>query len=219
MLCVSNLQRDGGAHGALVLSTCNRTEIYAHAPDGHLVNSDYLTERLRAVVGPGRFPERDVFYRYGGHASAQHMFRVAAGLDSMILGEKQQIFGAALKSAYTTSSGRAPVAGHGVRQGRAVRVQSWRPAPAARLDIGRGAVSTASAGHVHLATRIYGGHVTLLQSWLSAPAKTGRFCWRNTSRPSTHSAWIVLNRTLERAEAIARRGSLLAKRRRLAVAR
>ena len=191
------LARDGGAHGALVLSTCNRTEIYAHAPDGHLVNSDYLTGACARRRSQARFPERDVFYRYGGRAGAQHMFRVAAGLDSMILGE-QQILGQ-LKSAYTT-------AGEHLSQGTVfdkVVQSAFKVGARARseTDIGRGAVSTASAA-VHLATRIYGDMSRCCVVVVGA-GETGRLLAQHFAAQYPQRL-IVLNRTLERAEVIAR---------------
>jgi glutamyl-tRNA reductase len=193
----AQLARDGQAQGALVLSTCNRTEIYAHASDGHLATSEYLTERLRAVVGPARFPERDIFYRHGGHEGAQHMFRVAAGLDSMILGE-QQILGQ-LKSAYAT-------AGEHLSQGTVfdkVVQSAFKVGARARseTEIGRGAVSTASAA-VHLATRIYGDMSRCCVVVVGA-GETGRLLAQHFAAQYPQRL-IVLNRTLERAEVIAR---------------
>ena len=72
-------------HG-VILSTCNRTEIYASAGDGCDVTKAceaFIQEYLQiAVDGLPAF-------RYSMHDSAlvEHLFRVASGLDSMIIGE------------------------------------------------------------------------------------------------------------------------------------
>src|SRR5207245_10735135 len=66
-------RRLAGADGeAVCLSTCNRTEVYLAAPDD------------RIDLGPEVQP---YVYRLSDEAAAVHLFRVAAGLDSMVPGE------------------------------------------------------------------------------------------------------------------------------------
>jgi glutamyl-tRNA reductase len=66
-------RRLAGADGeAVCLSTCNRTEVYFAAPDD------------RIDLGPEVQP---YLYRLSDEAAAVHLFRVAAGLDSMVPGE------------------------------------------------------------------------------------------------------------------------------------
>jgi glutamyl-tRNA reductase len=67
---------DGGE--AVCLSTCNRTELYlAHA------DPDQAEKRAGAALGEGEIE----LYRLRGEAAALHLFRVAAGLDSLVPGE------------------------------------------------------------------------------------------------------------------------------------
>jgi glutamyl-tRNA reductase len=82
---------------ALVLSTCNRVEIYGSS------ERPVATEEVQSALGQAqtRLDEADVFYRYDGEACARHLFRVVAGLDSMVIGETE-IFGQA-KKAYETA--------------------------------------------------------------------------------------------------------------------
>lgn len=70
---------------AVLLSTCNRTEAYV-AGGGEAVESVQRHLAERAGLG-----ERGAAYLYvhRGRAAAEHLFRVAAGLDSMIVGEAQ----------------------------------------------------------------------------------------------------------------------------------
>ena len=69
-----------------ILSTCNRTEIYCAGDQSHLPQTlAWLAETGKTQV--------DILashtYRLEGYASARHAFRVASGLDSMVLGESQ----------------------------------------------------------------------------------------------------------------------------------
>jgi len=83
----------GSPHVAesLVLSTCNRVEVYAEVSKFHGGVLD-VTETLAKVTGVDRDELTPHLYvRYEDRA-VQHMFEVAAGLDSMVVGE-QQILG------------------------------------------------------------------------------------------------------------------------------
>jgi glutamyl-tRNA reductase len=70
-----------------VLDTCNRSEVYASDPSADLAPA--LEERLRAFHRLA--PEAMLPYRYvlEGKAAASHLFAVASGLDSLVLGEAQ----------------------------------------------------------------------------------------------------------------------------------
>lgn len=85
---------------ALVLDTCNRTEVYFVAsPDRDAV--EYLRGLVAQIRGVEPVEDPDAFYRYDGEDAVRHLFRVAAGLDSQVLGE-HQILGQ-VKSAYRTA--------------------------------------------------------------------------------------------------------------------
>ncbi len=71
------VRSDGVAREALVLSTCNRVELYAAGDDPAA-----LERRLRAVLGAG-----DLTTVRRGADAARHIFRVAAGLESRIPGD------------------------------------------------------------------------------------------------------------------------------------
>ena len=74
-----------------LLSTCNRTELYV-APQGDAATESLLPPTLDWLAEQGRTsrPELQPHLRLVQHAdAARHAFRVAAGLDSMVLGEPQ----------------------------------------------------------------------------------------------------------------------------------
>ena len=76
----------GRAPEATILSTCNRTEIYGVGDASALQHTLQWLARSGGVV-----PEvlRNHTYALHGDQAARHAFRVASGLDSMVLGEPQ----------------------------------------------------------------------------------------------------------------------------------
>lgn len=79
---------------AVILSTCNRTEIYAHAS-----TQQALEDWLRRYQNLGELDLSPFSYTYTGVHAIQHVMRVASGLDSMVMGEPQ-ILGQ-MKQAFT----------------------------------------------------------------------------------------------------------------------
>jgi len=71
-----------GGREAACLSTCNRTELYIAAADAELAERDAAA--ALASLGPEVEP---ALYRLQDRAAAHHLFRVAAGLDSLVPGE------------------------------------------------------------------------------------------------------------------------------------
>lgn len=84
-----NKRLDGAA---VILSTCNRVEIYVHSlapPESvHETLVDFLAESRGVPAGDFR----DALYSYADRDAAGHLFRVASSIDSLVVGE-QQILG------------------------------------------------------------------------------------------------------------------------------
>jgi glutamyl-tRNA reductase len=181
--------RESGLEAAL-LCTCNRTELYWYAlgPADDAAARDALAE----VVDGGVDPEAGVVELEGAQA-ARHLFRLAAGLESMLVGESEVLgqMRDALESAEEAgiASSILPVFFHAaLRFGRRVRAET---------RIGQGALSVASAAVRHLAQDypdlgsctavVIGAGVTGLKVARHLKAeRVGRV--------------VVLNRTRERAE-------------------
>ncbi|MFV2044428.1 MAG: glutamyl-tRNA reductase [Anaerolineales bacterium] len=70
----------------ILLSTCNRVEMYAISSSNRFEDSEEL---LAEITGVAREEFAPHLYRYRDLAAARHLFSVAAGLDSMVLGEPQ----------------------------------------------------------------------------------------------------------------------------------
>jgi glutamyl-tRNA reductase len=81
----------------VILSTCNRVEIYA-AHEGEPPAVEMVTTLLAARHGLPAASLAPAFYRHQGADAARHLFRVTSGLDSMVLGEPQ--ITAQVKDAY-----------------------------------------------------------------------------------------------------------------------
>jgi glutamyl-tRNA reductase len=138
---LQELKAEGVAE-ALVVSTCNRVEVYVHAEaDGPARR--FFTARAPAADGH--------LYQKAGPEAVRHLFRVAASLDSMVVGE-QQILGQ-VKEAYGIASA-AQAAG-----GFVSRLCNRAFATAKRIrtetEIGRGATSMSQVA-VELVEKIFG---------------------------------------------------------------
>src|SRR5205823_5831721 len=81
------LLRHLGCSEVLLLTTCNRVEIYATA--GANIANEEIAESLRINDEPGPKNDLEAFYRKENAECARHLFRVAAGLDSMVVGETE----------------------------------------------------------------------------------------------------------------------------------
>jgi glutamyl-tRNA reductase len=79
-----DLARQHGVSEAVLVSTCNRTEIYCRADDPSKVR-----EWLEAEAAKGGLTLAEHLYCHSDDAAVRHAFRVASGLDSMVVGEPQ----------------------------------------------------------------------------------------------------------------------------------
>jgi len=97
---LQELRAAGLAREAVILSTCNRVEIYAASdlPEGQAIARlrQFLLDYHQCAGPPG-----GEIYGRGGRQGLEHLFKVACGLDSMVLGETE-ILGQ-LKKAYETA--------------------------------------------------------------------------------------------------------------------
>src|SRR5581483_3251828 len=123
---------------AVCLSTCNRTELYVEAED-----ADEAERRAVEILGE----LEPVLYRLRDHAAALHLFRVAAGLDSLVPGEGE-ILGQvrAAHEAGTPGALLDRVFRHALHAGRKVRAQT---------AIGESPASVSSAAAA-LAEQVFG---------------------------------------------------------------
>ena len=174
---------------AALLSTCNRTELYAIARD-----SESLTHWLSTQA-----EGLDAYlYRYSDADAVRHLFRVATGLDSMVLGEPQ-ILGQ-VKDAWVTARENGAM---GSRLDRLFQ-QTFAVAKRARTDtrVGANPVSVASTA-VRLAQNSFArlDESTVL---LVGAGETIELAARHLSEGKVRRL-LIANRTLAHAQELATR--------------
>jgi hypothetical protein len=85
---VREVMESPAVHECVVLSTCNRTEFYLHAADPASAEAVAIEAvAARSGMSPGEV-EAYLYHRHG-HEGVLHLFRVAAGLDSLVVGEAE----------------------------------------------------------------------------------------------------------------------------------
>lgn len=179
-----------GVNEVAVLSTCNRTELYA------VVENDTKAHSLGSSFCQLQKLSRDAFARYGfewrnGHA-VRHLFDVAAGLDSLVVGETE-ILGQ-VKNAYTAASEHSAL---GPLLNRLFQ-KTFQAAKWVRTHtaIGKGQVSVGTVA-VDLALKIFGNLRTCKILVVGAGEISERTITALKSRGAT--AFTICNRTDHKA--------------------
>jgi glutamyl-tRNA reductase len=183
----------GGDEEAVCLSTCNRTELYLASPDAEdaEARAAALLQRLSSLPESELVP---VLYRLHDHAAALHLFRVAAGLDSLVPGEGE-ILGQVRKAAEIGAPGALldRLFRDAVHAGRKVRTQTG-------ISESPASISAAAAA---LAQQVF-GDLSGRKILVIGAGKISEQAARNlVSRGAAISA--VANRSIDRAEELAGR--------------
>ena len=165
-----------GCREALVLSTCNRVEVYAVADSA--IDNQTIARCLAAAEFSDKAEDASAFYRHEGEDCVQHLFRVASGLDSMVVGETEVLGQAKQAYAAARAAGGAGPYLHRLFQ-RAFRVAKQ---VRTHTDITRGAVSVGSVA-VELAGRIF-GDLKKRKVLVLGAGETGERTARARSRPA-----------------------------------
>jgi glutamyl-tRNA reductase len=193
------LDRDQGAHlarrlaadggEAVCLSTCNRTELYVAAPD--LDAAEQAAVAALAELEPEVEP---ALYRLRDHAAALHLFRVAAGLDSLVPGEGEIVGQVrAAHEAGTTGPLLDRVFSQALHVGRKVRAQT---------AIGETPASVSSAAAA-LAEQVF-GNLEGRSILLVGAGKISEQAAKNLLGRRAEIAFVA-NRTLDHAADLAER--------------
>jgi glutamyl-tRNA reductase len=197
-----------GSHEAAILSTCNRTELYAagnlgnsagRSTDGHVTAAIDATAHFLADYHHLPYADlRPYLYTLPQDHAVRHAFRVASGLDSMVLGEPQ-ILGQ-MKDAVrqAEAAGGLGTCLHQMFQRTFAVAKEVR----STTEIGAHSVSMAAAA-VRLSQRIFdsiaGQHVLFIGAGEMIELCATHFA---AHKPKSLT---VANRTLERGEALAHR--------------
>lgn len=181
----------------LVLSTCNRSEVYGVLPESSRESAAALSNYLSSFHSVQlELLSPSLYHHYDRHA-VRHLFRVASGLDSMMLGEAE-ILGQ-VREAYRVAydhGATGPVLNRlfqgALEVGKRVRSET---------ELGTRPMSVASAG-VKLAERIFGKLRERTALVLGAGMISEQVVAQLRDRNIAHL--VVMNRSLERAEQLAR---------------
>ncbi len=183
-------------HEVILFSTCNRVEILFSTNDAAAATAaviSYLCE-LKKVPEEKLAP---VLYHHQGDAAVRHLFRVASGLDSMVVGEPQ-IFGQ-VKKAYRQAVTRSTT---GVILNRLIH-RTFFVAKRVRSETGIGdsAVSISYAA-IELARKIFGS-LEEKKVLLVGAGEMAELAVEHLAGNRADNIWVA-NRTLERAITLAR---------------
>ena len=186
------LKLSAGLGEVVLLSTCNRVEIYGTASwiQGKV-------QRLFRELCPTEVDLTPHIYVKEGAAAVEHLFSVTSGLDSMVMGETE-ITGQ-VKNAYHAAQ-QAGLTGRvlnrlfqtALQVGKEIRTQT---------GIGRGATSVGSVA-VELAEKIFAGDLTDKTVMILGAGKMGEACVRHLAKRGARLV-LVANRSIERARALA----------------
>ncbi len=197
---LGSLRRLPLVQGGVLLSTCNRTELYLSVEQQENMY-EHVYEQLIAWlccyhhIHPHELNKS--LYWHQGSAAVSHLMRVTSGLDSQILGEPQ-IFGQVKRAFATSQRGRS-------LSGELERLFQKSFSVAKRIrsetDIGASAVSVAFAVCT-LARQIFGSLSDLTVLLIGAGETTALVARHLCTRQVGHL--IIANRTRSRAETLAR---------------
>ncbi|MBM3891805.1 MAG: glutamyl-tRNA reductase, partial [Verrucomicrobia bacterium] len=175
------LKINGDLSEVVLLSTCNRVEIYGVTPslNGNL-NS------LFRCLSDSQLDFRYHMYVHEGANALRHLFRVSAGLDSMVLGETE-ITGQ-VKQAYETAHAGGLTGGvlNRVFQKAMQTAKEIRT----RTNIGRGATSVGSVA-VELAEKIFGDQLARQTVIIIGAGQMGETCVRHLAKKGAQSVMVA----------------------------
>jgi len=183
-----------GIAEATILSTCNRTEVYCQVPSA---NTDIASDWLCDFHQLNRQDVAPYIHRFTGQGAVQHAFRVASGLDSMVIGEPQ-ILGQ-MKTAFATAHKNGNTGKilnrlfqHTFSVAKDIRTST---------EIGSNAVSVAYAA-VTLSKQIF-SDISKQTVLLVGAGETIELTCRHLYRQGVRDI-IIANRTVSRAENLAK---------------
>jgi glutamyl-tRNA reductase len=192
-----DLANQPGITHAVLLSTCNRTEIYAQIETGHEHIPAHWLAKYHGI-------ESDVLstylYKHHDALAVKHLFRVAAGLDSMIVGEPQ-ILGQ-VKQAWTNARTHNTV--HGVLNRLFQHTFAMAKRIRTETQIGANPVSVAYAS-VKLARQLF-SQLDQASVLLIGAGETIELAAQHLSNAKVKRL-LITNRTLEHAQSLASRFS------------
>jgi glutamyl-tRNA reductase len=192
--------KENGVESILVVSTCNRTELYGFAEHPYQL-IHLLCENTKGTVEAFQ----DVAYIHKNKDAISHMFRVGSGLDSQILGDFEII--GQLKHGAKQAKKYGLLNSYLERLVNSVIQASKRIKTETELSSGATSVSFASVQYImNTVQRISEKNILLFGT-----GKIGRNTCENLVKHTKNSHITLINRTKDKAEAIAGKFNLIVK--------
>ncbi len=190
-----DLHAQPGVQEGMILSTCNRVEIAVAAEDSFDPRQSVAAFLARASAADAGWVGQ-FLYHHDGQDAIRHLFRVAASLDSMVIGEPQ-ILGQ-MKAAYEAAKLQGTV--NGYLDSVLTRAFSVAKRVRSETEIGQSAVSVSYAA-VELAKQIFGS-LSGKRAILVGAGKMSELAARHLRRSGVAEI-LVTNRSPERAARMA----------------
>jgi len=199
------LRETAGTEECALLATCNRMEVYLVSAAGEetAAGQQRLLQFLAVQAGVAKCHLEPHLYCLDSIPAVRHLFRVAAGLDSMVMGESQILSQVKEALGFAQNAGTAG----GVLQGLLRRAIETGKRVRSETEIARGAVSISWAA-IQLAQQIFGrsGSSRGRTALIVGAGETGERTARLLLAEKITTNLLVCNRTWERAAELA--GSL-----------
>ncbi|MCP2520115.1 glutamyl-tRNA reductase [SCandidatus Aminicenantes bacterium Aminicenantia_JdfR_composite] len=195
---LKEIKKENSLKESLILSTCNRTEIYGCVNTNEVNGEEYIKNFIRKFKKIDTSTNNQYFYTLNSEEAVRHLFKVASGLDSMIVGESQ-ILGQ-VKEAYALS---CEAKANGIILNKLLH-WTFRVGKRARTEteIGIGAVSVSSAA-TELAQKIF-KDLSKRSALLIGAGETGELTAQHLKEKEIGELYIT-NRTFKKAEVLARK--------------
>ena len=196
---IHKLQNQGGDN-ILVISTCNRTEIYCEG-----LKVDLLSAALSEVSGGPLDILKDIAFIKEGRSAVKHLFSVGCGLDSQIIGDFEII--GQVKKAFALSMECCSSNAFLDRLVSLVIKASKRIK--SETDLSSGATSVSFSGVQYIRSHVE--DLSEKKILLYGLGKMGRNTCENLVKHSKHNSITLINRSSEKAENLSKKYSVVSK--------
>lgn len=184
--------REKNIEGMVVLSTCNRTELYAYGEDTDWVVHLFLKHCKGSLEDFNSYG-----YLYKGHQCIEHLYRVTSGMDSQIVGDFQIV--GQVKDAYRLSEEQKMV------NPLMNRLFSFVFQASKKIkndtDLSKGAASVAHAAVQYIKDTV--DNLDSIHFLLLGTGEIGKVTCENLLKHMNNRSLTLINRTQEKAETLA----------------
>lgn len=192
------LQKETGISDLVVLSTCNRTEIYFSQNKYNFLLAAKLVYKTLKQFKEIEEKYWHTFYSRSNNEAVKHLFEVASGIHSMIIGEDQII--GQIKEAYVFCTESALTDAVLMRLFQKSFEASKRVRSETKIKMGSTSVSNAA---VHLSSNLF-ENINEKTVLLIGAGETGGLVLQHLSKKGVHKVYVT-NRTQEKADVLAQK--------------